>query len=345
MGRLILHIGTHKTGTTSIQRGLSRNREVLKENGIWYPNYDLIDKRGHYAHIGIANAFSGAHPDLTRKDAVNFFSQVAEQSKYYDTTIISAESFFRHVSIGADGQPQKIPGLAENYWPKRIDYISEVRDHFPVDDIEIAMVVRRQIEYGQSLYQEHIKTSGYRGDFSEFRNSFWHRFDYLRQARAWAQVFGKLHVLRFEDLIKADNIMDEFGTGIDVALSGLSSVPVENASLSPDLVVWKRMMNGRVGAKQLRKDIEKLGSSTALREFFKSMPKRSLFQDKEDALDFYAQYVDANELLKYEFMPKEAQNAPMFKEEFNDDLAFGDSLHPQFLNQLTKFLLSAGQNG
>lgn len=339
MARLILHIGTHKTGTTSIQRGLSRNREALKEKGIWYPGYDLINKRNHYAHIGAVNAFSGAHPELTREEAVNFFAQVSEKSKNYDATIISAESFFRHVCLGPEGQTQKIPNHPENYWPKRMDYIRDVREHFPVDDVEIVMVVRRQIEYGPSLYQEHIKTSNYRGDFSEFRDAFWHRFDYLRQARAWAQVFGKLHLLRFEDLIKADSILDGFGDGIGVPLSGLSRAPIENVAFPPDLVVWKRMMNGRVGAKGLRQDVEKLGQS-ALSDLLKSMPKRSLFNCQQEALTFYAKYADANELLKHEFMPKEAQNTPMFKETFDDDLAFGDSLHPIFLNKITKHFLS-----
>jgi len=35
--KLILHIGTEKTGTTTLQHWLWRNRELLKNQGIWYP--------------------------------------------------------------------------------------------------------------------------------------------------------------------------------------------------------------------------------------------------------------------------------------------------------------------
>ncbi|HHY1340405.1 TPA: hypothetical protein ACV09T_001846, partial [Campylobacter jejuni] len=33
-----IHIGTPKTGTTSIQKFLTLNREILKQNGYYYPN-------------------------------------------------------------------------------------------------------------------------------------------------------------------------------------------------------------------------------------------------------------------------------------------------------------------
>ena len=36
--RLILHAGTHKTGTTSIQKVLADNRDWLRERGLIYPD-------------------------------------------------------------------------------------------------------------------------------------------------------------------------------------------------------------------------------------------------------------------------------------------------------------------
>ena len=35
--RLILHIGTHKTGSTSIQKTLDLNRKLLASNGFFFP--------------------------------------------------------------------------------------------------------------------------------------------------------------------------------------------------------------------------------------------------------------------------------------------------------------------
>jgi hypothetical protein len=45
MRSLVLHIGTEKTGTTSIQRFLIQNLEPLKSQGIWIPT--TLGVRGH----------------------------------------------------------------------------------------------------------------------------------------------------------------------------------------------------------------------------------------------------------------------------------------------------------
>ena len=44
----ILHIGTEKTGTTSIQKFLATNRTLLKANGVLYPL-----SPGKVNHIGL----------------------------------------------------------------------------------------------------------------------------------------------------------------------------------------------------------------------------------------------------------------------------------------------------
>src|SRR5918995_1398619 len=116
MGRLIVHIGTHKTATTTIQRHLARNRRALAARGIWYPSYDLIGKPRHYAHLGIVNAFSAQHAKLTRADA---------------------EPFYRHVTYL---RPNEVPGDAETYWRQREQYVEHVRALFAGASPEIAVV-------------------------------------------------------------------------------------------------------------------------------------------------------------------------------------------------------------
>lgn len=338
MGRLIIHIGTHKTATTSIQRGLSRNRQVLLERGVLYPDYDLIGAKGHYAHIGIANAFSKAHPDMSREQAIRFFAEVSRRARDYDVTILSAEAFFRHIDLTKDGNPRKIPGQPEPYWKARQAYINDLRHHFDHDNIEIVMAVRRQIDYGMSLYQEHVKTSRYNADFATFRAKHWQRFDYLRQARAWREGFGILRLLRFEDFVQSEDVLKSFGTLIDVDLSGLTAAPRENASLPPDLVVLKRMMaDSSASTNGLRDMVDKI-SRGSLKAILKDMPKRSLYQDLEDMQAFHRSFSDANELLKREFLPLLSSHEPLFSDTLASDYLFGDTLHPEFLLQLSRHL-------
>lgn len=45
MKKLILHIGSHKTGSTSIQNSLNNNDSLLNDNGYSYFNIDLAEVR------------------------------------------------------------------------------------------------------------------------------------------------------------------------------------------------------------------------------------------------------------------------------------------------------------
>ena len=49
MPRLVLHIGTHKTGTTSLQNHWHANRQALSQVGIVYP--DLTPHSGHHGFL------------------------------------------------------------------------------------------------------------------------------------------------------------------------------------------------------------------------------------------------------------------------------------------------------
>ena len=66
MGRLIVHIGTHKTATTTIQHHLAANRKVLASRGIWYPSYRLLNWRRKGCFHGRWPRSSKAQLDLHR---------------------------------------------------------------------------------------------------------------------------------------------------------------------------------------------------------------------------------------------------------------------------------------
>lgn len=55
MSKVVLHIGTEKTGTTSIQHFMSQNRQALLAKGIVYPN--LGSRKD--AHFDLVNS---VHP-------------------------------------------------------------------------------------------------------------------------------------------------------------------------------------------------------------------------------------------------------------------------------------------
>ena len=92
---IILHIGQSKTGTTALQSMLSRNRDVLAEHKILYP--DMMLKGAPLRmlnHNPFANALGGYdfYPRLTAEE---YWQQFTDQYKAgdYKTMLLSGESF------------------------------------------------------------------------------------------------------------------------------------------------------------------------------------------------------------------------------------------------------------
>lgn len=335
MSRLIIHIGTHKTATTTLQRHLARNRAALAGRGIWYPDYSLIGKTGHYAHLGIVNAFSAQHPKLSRQDAERFFAAVTERSRDYDATIISAEPFYRHIVYPARNA---IPADHDLYWRQRDRYITRVRQLFGDRPAEIVVVFRRQADYAHSLYQEQVKVTRYRKGFAAFRREFWYHFDYLRQARAWARQFDGLAPLRFEDLVAGRDPIGRFAAHLGLDLSGPNPVDQQNVSLPPDVVAIKRILNAtQLDGDEIDEDVEALLSGP-LGSKLSRHGARSLYQSRDEMLAFQASFAEANATLLREFFPGLPADAPIFDDRFPHDCAYGDRIDPALMHEMIKLL-------
>jgi hypothetical protein len=335
MGRLIVHIGTHKTATTTIQRHLARNRRALAARGIWYPSYDLIGKPRHYAHLGIVNAFSAQHAKLTRADAERFFRDVVARSADHEATIISAEPFYRHVTYL---RPNEVPGDAETYWRQREQYVEHVRALFAGASPEIVVVFRRQADYALSLYQQKIRGTRYQKNFATFRRQFWYHFDYLHQARVWARHFDRLAPLRFEDLVAERDPVGRFARHLGLDFSGAQVVDEQNISLPPDAVVIKRALNGsQLDAAAIEAAMQILMTGP-LKGRIRSPGQRSLYRNRKEMLAFQKTFSEDNAALKREFFRDLPQEGPLFPDTFPRDCAFGDRLDPVLLHDMITLL-------
>lgn len=133
MSKVILHIGTHKTATTTIQDTFFGNAALLKKHGIVYPTFGKIS-----GHHGLVHDW-GALPAVYRlpEGSREAFRQIARAHAESDNTVfISSEEFSR-----AD--------------PKNSVDFNEVRALLaPFDKIEVICVLRLQWQFIQSVYLE-----------------------------------------------------------------------------------------------------------------------------------------------------------------------------------------------
>lgn len=294
---VVLHIGTHKTGTTAIQRFAAANRAKLRSRGLWYPSYDEIRLFVHYGHHHVAHALANENGNrLSIDDTKRFVDHVLANRRPGETLLISAEPFYRHV-LPAEG----------GYWAERKAYIDRARAFFPGDDIKVLAIVRRQDTFARSLYQERIKVTKFRQTFREFIADR-HPFEYYEHLRLFEEAFGAVDVLLYEDLAAAGLINAFFGhLGIDVA--NITGRPSANPSLPIELVEFKRILNGTSLSSERLKEIGVLLLDKAERATSIERGKVDWLPVDEMAA-FYESFAETNEKLRAAYLS--TRPAPLF---------------------------------
>jgi hypothetical protein len=90
--RLILHLGTHKTGTTALQFFLRQQWQSLRHQGFLYPQIGTND----LAHLSLAKAVGTLHQQQDGQPLQDHLEQLKQQiiTSATPTVVISSEHFF-----------------------------------------------------------------------------------------------------------------------------------------------------------------------------------------------------------------------------------------------------------
>ncbi len=179
---LFLHIGTEKTGTTSVQKFFKANRELLARNGIVYPaapgnqnhtglaaSAQDVEKRGPLRKsLGIKN-----EADVLRFRAEMLTELAAELSERpYKTAFMSGE----HCS-------SRLLEDAEVEWLK-----GELGKFF--ERMHIVVYIRRQDDYLLSTYSTAVKSGATYPLRIPPDRAIEQRYDHWDMLQRWARVFG-----------------------------------------------------------------------------------------------------------------------------------------------------------
>lgn len=242
--KVILHVGTEKTGSTSIQRTLHNNIERLAQQGYLVPQ-----TLGHPCHIhltGCALESEPAHPirnllnindpaafDKFRRKTLKAFKKEISKGNYH-TILISDEHINMHLIK---------PGLMESY-KDSFDEIGEVS--------KVLIYLRRQDAFRLSLFSEAVKAgnmTGFDADnplipFKVIPN----RFNYIRILSRLAESFGQdvltPRLFRRDELVGGDAILDYLDQiGVDP-----DSLDLLNVASNPSLdakVIWAMAKMGQ----------------------------------------------------------------------------------------------------
>jgi hypothetical protein len=236
--RLILHIGTPKTGTTAVQRFLYANRQPLDEFGFHY----ATSPHGSEQANAVANALSMGETRAVQAFLARHVNIARQRGA--ETLLISAENFYARNTHAAMQRQQIVPNALE----RDRKLVETLRDLLP-DEIATCQIVcyfRRPDRYAESLYNQHVKRGIVDRTFEGFLCLIEPALFYDRCLRAWADVFGQSNCfVRLYDTVKTDAIGD-FSANV-LRLQDVSELPhvhnQANERVSRDLLEFKRLKN------------------------------------------------------------------------------------------------------
>lgn len=216
-----LHVGYHKTGTTSIQNTLSKNASSLENLGFfYYQDADYSQKwfKNHTLALSIRKI---KHPliPLDEKPEIVWgrFVEAADRSKAA-TIIVSSEVFMEGVDKA---------------------YIKNCLRKFQVN---IIFYVREQSDWIDSLYTEEVK-HGYKKLVHEyFEDTKNKKFNYYDEIESWADIFGKERIIvrDYNEVIKSHGLLNDFMALIGLDVNDTKAIEItsdrSNVRFPADLV-------------------------------------------------------------------------------------------------------------
>lgn len=279
MPKLILHVGTHKTGSTTLQRLLARHRDVLRSNGIVYPDSSSFLGGNRKAHHAFAKALSQPRSDQEVK-AQQFAHHLYAQMSEHETAILSAESMWRHLRGArtlAD-LPSKDPSA---FWSRRRAYLETVANLLSLFDIEVLVFLRRQDRFVESSYSEVVGRRMVQESFLSWRRERQSLADYTRQIQLFQSVFPRVTVFRYEDSGGRTEHTFQNHLGLDV----LPDAPSARRSPDARVILWMRMSRPGNWKQRLA-----FGSSAHAVNLFEDYGRSTLWPCLQQRLEYNSQF-------------------------------------------------------
>jgi len=236
MRKLILHIGMHKTGTSSIQETLGKSREFLLKNNIWYPSLEEVNHTVNFTPIFSNDPLK----DITFKaKEITTLEQAKKEQNALKRMWIEE---FRKVTC--DTVIMSAEGCSMLLEP-RVREMKEFLDRF-FDDYLILMYVRDPRSYFISSFQQMLKHSDVSFENFSFRKP---NKLYTRRLVPYINVFGrdKIVVRPFSQAaFKNGDLIDDFfdSVGLHIDTSKLHKIRT-NESLGYNTTVLLSELNKR----------------------------------------------------------------------------------------------------
>lgn len=270
-------MGSHKTGTTTLQASFEKNRDLLRIAGLIYPTID-----GKFSHHKWAHLLAESACCVKAREAIEITEQWLHTLQKNEALLLSSEGLYRHINNNPE-------------------YLLLLKNMFKEMEIIPVLCLRNQGAYARSLYNEWVLNWQYPHNIYRFIRDFYPWFDY-------ENFISKLCLLGKPVLISYHQIVGvELGSkfiseiGYPLKLTAHDSYLRESP---PDAHIYlKRRLNNvypDIRHKAIVNETLKLYFSRSHPELSNSMPKL-IWQGSLDPLTFERSFYLKNKRLCDQF--------------------------------------------
>lgn len=309
----IIHIGTEKTGTSSIQQFLEHNRRSLAQEGVFYPHlgkggsqWELVavahpqawKDAGLSCHLGIKGPedLSIYKAQLT-VDLDNQFSAVAR----CDKLVVSSEHFHSRLQNA-----------------KTIARLKDFLDRWCAS-YQIVVYFRRQDRVAVSLNSTRVKSGATNPEagLPATIDKIPRYYHYDKIFNDWANVFARdaiTPVIYKDNRNSADWLLKNFCSTAGISFDGKANVHNHNPSLNePGLRILAAINRILDEAGDENSNLHRRLAVGILSDRYRG---KHFFVTRKQAMRFQALFADTNERLRQAGFP--ARHAPLFDDEFDE---------------------------
>ena len=295
--KAILHIGTGKTGTTSLQEFVRQNAESLLRQGFIFPGHT---NEGDQWVLALAALDNGRPHSITnRRPRLRDTRHRAEFVQTWLSKLFAEVDLRREQCSTAIFISEFLCDLRESEI-RRLHAMLAPR----FDSVSIVLYLRDPVDYAVSMFDTALKVGQTR--LAPEAGKVGGQTDYAAMLRRWVEVYGKdsISVRLFEKTeLRNGDIIDDFAELVGFIPTGMDRPQSMNVSLDMNGQAVLRLINSLL--EQCETGSFPAGRRKRLRELFErhfsSGPRRTATPDLVRACE--KNLSDSNEWVRRTFFP------------------------------------------
>lgn len=309
MSTIFIHAGTPKTGTSAIQFFCNKNRKLLKEKGVCYPNLGFefpgigVNRNGHFMNRREKDENGQRLHDKEEEIVKKGMDKLSGLLEKFPNVVLSDEQFWNNKEMTSEK------------WAKYRDRFAEMGA-----ELKLIVYVRRQDLLIQSYWAQQVKET-MTASFKHYIDTGKYKYfnvDYYKRLEEMAQGVGRENIIvrvYEKQQYYGGNIISDFLhiLGLEMTEEYAQADHVVNASLEGACLEVKRLLNNSPIYKSKKNFLVPLLTQVQQEQFGNTGYDKGKYFSKEDQLAFMDQFAEGNAAVAKEYLGRE--DGVLFRDE------------------------------